>query len=76
MADITANTVQVLKYKKVPYWAIKHDSNSHRLYNANGHYVGLLLNRQGRLSIHPDQPGGNVLQKIPDEVLKELGALE
>lgn len=75
MQDITAKDVRVQEFKGKSYWSVRHDANSDVLYDANGNLVGLLLNRQGRLSLHKDQPIGFESQKIPAGLLQELGML-
>lgn len=76
--SITVNDVSIESFKGRRYWAIEHDSISDDLFDAEGNFVGLLLNRQGRLSLHKDvaEVGPHGCQTIPPAVLQALGPLD
>ena len=78
MSDFTSSDVGIQTFKGEKYWSVAHDSISDILYDADGNFVGLLLNRQGRLTLHKDQDelGAQVPQNIPTNILQELGPLE
>ncbi len=75
--SITPDDISIRSFKSQRYWSIVHDSISDDLFDAEGKYVGLLLNRQGRLSLHKDVPdvGKHGCRTIPPEVLQALGPL-
>ena len=75
---ITTKDICIKTFKGRKYWAIEHDSISDDLFDAEGNFVGLLLSRQGRLSLHEDvrKVGDHGCQTIPPALLEALGPLD